>query len=217
MPLRARIVIPVLSVLAVGAAIGAVASSSPGKIPGEIPLLVLGAVVAAVVSLAVVRRAVTIESSRVTVRNMIRIYRVDLARIVRVQATGDGVAIYTDAGQKIVARAVSQDLLAKAVRQRTLADDLTSAIAQAARYAAGEPAPRPAKALPLAARWIVLVVAAGLASMIGSAFVGDSIWNLALDSVSLICFMLAGTYWLYRRRERHRAPAENQPDRPLST
>jgi hypothetical protein len=205
MPLRARIVIPALSVIALGAAIGAVASSPPGKIPGEIPLLALGAVVAVVVNLAILRRAVTIEGSQVVVRNMIRTYRVDLARIARVRPGDDGVAIYTDTGQKIVARAISQDFLAKAMRRRTMADDLTHAIANAARYAAGEPTPQPPKAVPPAARWLVVASAMGVASLIGTAFVGDSIWNLVLGSVSLICFMLVGNYWLYRRRERHRA------------
>jgi hypothetical protein len=216
MPLRARIVIPVLSVLALGAAIGGVASSPRGKIPGEIPLLALAAVIAAVVNLAILRRAVTIESSRVVVRNMFRSYRVDLARIARVQAGDDGVAIYTDTGQKIVARAISQDLLAKVMGRRTMADDLTQAIANAARQAAGEPVPQPAKAVPLAVRWLVLVIAVGLASLVGTAFVGGSIWKPVLASVSLICFMLVGTYWLYRRRERHRAPAETPPDQLLS-
>jgi hypothetical protein len=97
-----------------------------------------------------------------------------------------------------------------------MADDLTDAIATATRYAAGEPAPPPAQAVALAARWVVLVVAAGLASLVGTAFAGHSIWNLVLASVSLICFMLAGTYWLHRRRERHRPLAEIQSDRPPS-
>jgi hypothetical protein len=128
MPLRARIVIPILSALAVGV----VASSPPGKVAGEVPLLALGAVVAVVVNLAILRRAVTIEGSQVVVRNMFRTYRVDLARIAGVRPGDDGVAIYTDTGQKIVARAISQDFLAKAMRPRTTADDLTHAIANAA-------------------------------------------------------------------------------------
>lgn len=203
MPLRARIVIPVLSVLAVGAATGAVASSPPGKIPGEIPLLALGAAVAAMVDLAILRRAVIIENSRMIVRNMIRTYRVDLTDITRVQAGDDGVAIYTRTGQKIVARAISQDRLAKIMGRRTIADDLTSAIAAASRDAAGEPALQPpAKAAILAVRWQVILIAAGLASLIGMAFVVGSIWNPVLASASLIFFMLIGTYWLYRRRER---------------
>jgi hypothetical protein len=108
MPRRARIVIPIVSALAVGAAAGAVASSPPGKIAGEVPLLALGAVVAVGVNLAILRRAVPIEGSQVVVRNMIRTYRVDLARIARVLAGDDGVAIYTDTGQKIVARAIGR-------------------------------------------------------------------------------------------------------------
>jgi hypothetical protein len=203
MPLRARIVIPVLSVLAIGGAIGAVASSAPGKIPGEIPLLALGVVVAAVVDLAILRRAVVVGNSRVTVRNMIRTYHVDLTDIARVQAGEDGVEIYTRAGQKIVARAISQDLFAKVMGRRTIADDLTHAIATAARGAAGEPALSAAKPAILAVRWPVIVITAGLASLVGMAFVSGSIWEPVLASVSLICFMLIGTYWLYRRRERH--------------
>ena len=214
MPLRARIVIPVLSVLAVGGGVGGVASSPPGKIPGEIPLLALGALIAAVVNLAIFRRAVTIDSSRVIVRNLIRTYTVDLARIVRVRAGDDGVAIYTDTGQKIVARAISQDVLAKTMRWRTAADDLASAIANAARYAAGEPMLPLGEARPLTGRWLSLPAAAGLASLVAATFVG-SLWSVVLGLVSLICFMLVGSYWLYRRRERHRAVAAIQQP-PLS-
>ena len=216
MPLRARIVIPILSVLAFGAGIGAVASSPRGKIPSEVPLLALGAVAAVVVNLAILRRAVIIEGSQVVVRNLFRTYRVDLARIVRVRPGDDGVVIYTDSGKRIVARAISQDSFAKAMRRRTVADDLTDAIANAARNTAGEPALPPAQAVPLSARWLVLLIAIGLASLVGTAFVGGSIWYLDLGSVSLICFVLVGTYWLYRRWERHRVVGGIQPDR-LST
>lgn len=203
MPLRARIVIPALSLIALGAAIGGVASSPPGKIPGEIPLLALGAVVAVVIDLAILRRAVIISSSQVIVRNMIRTYRVDLARIVRVQAGNDGVAIDTDTGQRIVAHAISQDSFAKAMRQRTMADDLAYAIANAVRYAAGKPTLEPVRAVPAAARWVILVVGIGVASLVGTAFVGGSIWELVLGSAALICFMFVGNYWWYRRRAQH--------------
>jgi hypothetical protein len=158
----------------------------------------------AVFNVALWRRGVAITAHEVVVRNLIRTYRVPLANVARALPGRDGVTIYTMDGQTIVARAITQDPFARLTRQRSMADELAYAIVNAARSAAGMPAQESPTPVPVATRWLVLIAAVGLASLIAAGFMGNSPLGIIPGVLAGLCFMVPGSYWMYRRRQRRK-------------
>jgi hypothetical protein len=191
---RRRVTVLALTLLAVGLAIAVVATGPPGPVTYgmRLPLLILSG--GALVNASQWRRKVCITPDEVVLRTTIRIRRIPLPAIARVETDGARVTIRMLSGRKAVVRAVTGP---------SAADDLANAVATAAGPAACLAAVTPPAPVPIVTPWLIMLSAIGVALLTAEGFSAHpALATAVLGSATVVGGAALGRSWLPLRRER---------------
>jgi len=161
---RRRVTVSALTLLAVGLAIAVVATGPPETVTFDmrLPLLVLAG--GALVNAAQWRRRVCITPDEVVLRTPVRIRKIPLPAVARVETDGSRVTIRMLSGRTAVVRGVTCPSAAD-----SLANAVVTAAGPAACLAAGE-ATAP---VPIATPWLIMLSAVGAALLAAEGFIAD--------------------------------------------
>jgi hypothetical protein len=161
---RRRVAVLVLTLLAVGLAIAVVATGPPGPVSYDmrLPLLVLAG--GALANAVQWRRRVCITPDEVVLRTLVRIRRIPLCTVARVETDGCRVTIRMLSGRKAVVRAVTDPSAGG-----DLAEAVVSAAGPAARLAVGTPS----EPVPMATPWLIMLLTVGVALLTARGFVAN--------------------------------------------
>jgi hypothetical protein len=195
---RRRVTVSALTLLAVGLAIAVVATGPPGPVTYDmrLPLLVLAS--GALVNVVQWRRRVCITPDEVVLRTPVRIRRIPLPAVARVETDGSRVTIRMLSGRKAVVRAVTGP---------SAADDLANAVVNAAGPAACLAAGPPSAPVPIATPWLIMLSSVGAALLAAEGFVADpALVTAALGVGTVVGCAALGSSWLLQRRERTSEP-----------
>jgi len=195
---RRRVTVSALMLLAVGLAIAVVATGPPEPVTYDmrLPLLVLAGGV--LVNAAQWRRRVCVTPDEVVLRTPVRIRRIPLPAVARVETDGSRVTIRMLSGRKAVVRAVTGP---------SAADDLANAIVTAAGPAACLAADTPSPTVPIATPWLLMLSAVGAAFLAAEGFTADpALVTAALGAGTVVGGAALGSSWLPQRRERTSEP-----------
>ena len=163
-PVRRRVTVLALTLVAVGLAIAVVATGPPLPVTYDmrLPLLVLA--VGALVNAVQWRRRVCITPDEVVLRTLIRTRRIPLRAVARAETDDGRVTIRTLSGQKAVVRAVTDP---------SAADDFVSALVTAAGPSACRVVSAPAVPVPIATPWLIMTSTVGVAVLTAEGFAAD--------------------------------------------
>ena len=196
---RRRVTVLALTLLAVGLAIAVVTTGPPGPVTYDmrLPLLVLAG--GALVNAAQWRRRVCITPDEVVLRTPVRIRRIPLRTVARVETDGSRVTIRMLSGRKAVVRAVTGP---------SAADDLANAVVTAAGPAACLAVGTPSEPVPMATPWLIMLLAVGVALLTAKEFVADPalVTAAALGAGTVVGCAALGGSWLRQREERISEP-----------
>jgi len=195
---RRRVTVLALTLLAVGLAIAVVATGPPGPVTYDmrLPLLVLAGGV--LVNAVQWRRGVCIARDEVVLRTPVRIRRIPLPAIARVETDGSRVTIRMLSGRKAVVRTVTGP---------SAADDLANAVVTAAGPAACLAAGTPSAPVPMATPWLIMLSAVGSALLSAEGFVAHpALVTAALGAGTVVGCVALGSSWLPQRGERTSDP-----------
>jgi hypothetical protein len=193
-----RVTVSALTLLAVGLAIAVVATGPPEPVTYDmrLPLLVLAG--GALVNAAQWRRRVCITPDEVVLRTQVRIRRIPLPAVARVETDGSRVTIRTLSGRKAVVRAVTGP---------SAADDLANAVVNAAGPSACLAAGTPSTPVPIATPWLVMLSTVGVALLAAEGFAADpELVTAALGAGTVVVCAALGSSWRPQRRERGSEP-----------
>jgi hypothetical protein len=195
---RRRVTVSAVTLLAVGLAIAVVATGPPEPVTYDLrlPLLVLAG--GALVNAAQWRRRVCITPDEVVLRTPLRIRRIPLPAVARVETDGSRVTIRMLSGRKAVVRAVTGP---------RAADDLANAVVTAAGPAACLAADTRSAPVPIATPWLLMVSTIGAALLAAEGFAADpALVTAALAAGTVVGGAALGSSWLPQRRERGSEP-----------
>ena len=195
---RRRVTVLALTLLAVGLAIAVVATGPPGPVTYDmrLPLLVLAGGV--LVNAVQWRRGVCIARDEVVLRTPVRIRRIPLPAIARVETDGSRVTIRMLSGRKAVVRTVTGP---------SAADDLANAVVTAAGPAACLAVGTPSEPVPMATPWLIMLSAVGSALLSAEGFVAHpALVTAALGAGTVVGCVALGSSWLPQRGERTSDP-----------
>ncbi len=195
---RRRVTVSAVTLVAVGLAIAVVATGPPEPVTYvmRLPLLVLAG--GALVNAAQWRRRVCITPDEVVLRTPVRIRRIPLAAVTRVETGGSRVTIRMLSGRKAVVRAVTGP---------TAADDLANAVVTAAGPAACLAAGTPSAPVMIATPWLLMLSTVGAALLAAEGFAADpALVTAALGAGTVVGCAALGSSWLPQRRERGSEP-----------
>jgi hypothetical protein len=193
-----RVTVSALTLLAVGLAIAVVATGPPEPVTYDmrLPLLVLAG--GALVNAAQWRRRVCITPDEVVLRTQVRIRRIPLPAVARVETDGSRVTIRTLTGRKVVVRAVTGP---------SAADDLANAVVNAAGPSACLAAGTPSTPVPIATPWLLMLSTVGVALLAAEGFAADpELVTAALGAGTVVVCAALGSSWRPQRRERGSEP-----------
>ena len=191
---RRRITVLALTMLAVGLAIAVVATAPPTPVTYEmrLPLLVLAGGV--VVNATQWRRSVCVTPDRVVVRTLVRIRRIPLPAVARVETDGSRVTICMLSGRKAVVRTVTGP---------SAADDLANAVVTAAGPTACLAADTPSATVPIATPWLIMLSAVGAACLGAEGYATDpALVTVAIGAGTAVGCAALGSSLLMQREER---------------
>jgi hypothetical protein len=162
----------------------------------RLPLLVLAG--GALVNAAQWRRRVRITPDEVVLRTAVRIRRIPLPTVARVETNGSRVTIRMLSGRRAVVRAVTGP---------SAAGDLANAVVAAAGPAACLAVGTPSAPVPIATPWLIMLSAAGAALLAAEGYTADpALVTAALGAgTAVVCAALGGSL-LPQRRERTSEP-----------
>jgi hypothetical protein len=195
---RRRVTVSALTLLAVGLAIAVVTTGPPGPVTFDmrLPLLVLAA--GALVNAAQWRRGVCITMDEVVLRTPVRIRRIPLPAVARVETDGRRVTIRMLSGRKAVVRAVTGP---------SAADDLANAVVTAAGPAARLAAGPPSAPVQMATPWLIMLSAVGAALLAAEEFTAHPVLvTAALGAGTVVGCSALGSSLLPQRPERTSEP-----------
>jgi hypothetical protein len=195
---RRRVTVSAVTLLAVGLAIAVVATGPPEPVTYDmrLPLLVLAG--GALVNAAQWRRRVCITPDEVVLRTPVRIRRIPLPAVTRVETDGSRVTIRMLSGRKAVVRAVTGT---------TAADDLANAVVAAAGPAACLAVGTPSAPVTIATPWLLMLSTVGAALLAAEGFAADpALVTAALGAGTVVGCAALGSSWLPARRERGSEP-----------
>jgi hypothetical protein len=195
---RRRVTVSAVTLLAVGLAIAVVATGPPEPVTYDmrLPLLVLAG--GALANAAQWRRRVCITPDEVVLRTPVRIRRIPLPAVTRVETDGSRVTIRMLSGRKAVVRAVTGP---------TAADDLANAVVTAAGPAACLAAGTPSAPVTIATPWLIMLSTVGAALLAAEGFAADpALVTAALGAGTVVGCAALGSNWLPQRRERGSEP-----------
>jgi len=188
---RRRATAAALTVLALGLAVVVVASGPPEPVTFglRLPLLVLAS--GAAVNAVQWRRRVSVTADEVILRDLVRVRRIPLRAVTRVEADAGRVTLRTRGRRKAVVRAVPGP---------ATADEFARAVVAAAGPGArltADPAPAPA---PVVTPWLIMVlaVAAGLFSAEGFT-VDPALVTAALGAGGVASCAALACFWYWDR------------------
>ncbi len=183
---RRRVTVLALTLLAVGLAIAAVATGPPGPVSYDLRLALLVLAGGGLASAAQWRRGVHISPDEVVLRSLIRIRRIPLLAVAKVEAAGCRVTIRTLSGRKAVVRAVTDP---------SAADDLANAVVAAAGPAACLAVGPPPEPVPLVTPWLIMPLTVGVALLTAGGVVADpALVAPSLGAGTAVgCLVLAGS------------------------
>jgi len=195
---RRRVTVSALTLLAVGLAIAVVATgpSEPVTYDMRLPLLVLAG--GALVNATQWRRGVRLTADEVVLRTLVRVRRIPLPAVARVETDDSRVTIRTLSGRKVVVRAVTSP---------PVADRLANAVVTAAGPAACRGAGTPFAPVPIATPWLLMLSTVGVALLAAKGFAVDPVVvGTALGAGAVVSCALLGSSWLPQHRERTSEP-----------
>jgi hypothetical protein len=195
---RRRVTVSALTLLAVGLAIAVVATGPPGPVTYDmrLPLLVLAG--GALVNVVQWRRGVCITPDEVVLRTPVRIRRIPLPAVARVETDGSRVTIRMLSGRKAVVRAVTGP---------SAADDLANAVVTAAGPAACVAVGTPSAPVPIATPWLIMLSSVGAALLAAEGFAADpALVTAALGAGTVVGCAALGSSWVLQRREHTSEP-----------
>jgi hypothetical protein len=195
---RRRVTVLALTLSAVGLAIALVATGPPEPVTYDmrLPLLVLAG--GALVNADQWRRRVCITTDEVVLRTLVRIRRIPLLAVARVETDDCRVTIHMLSGRKAVVRAV---------RDPSAADDLANAIVTAAGPAACRAVGKPSAPVLMATPWVTMLSAVSIASLTAEGYTADpALVIAALSAATAVGCAALGSSWLWQRRERFSDP-----------
>jgi Bacterial PH domain len=196
---RRRVTVSALTLLAVGLAIAVVAAGPPEPVTYamRLPLLVLAG--GALVNATQWRRGVRITPDEVVLRTLVRVRRIPLPGVARVETDDSRVTIRTLSGRKVVVRALTSP---------SAADHLAIAVVTAAGPAACLGAGTPSAPVPIATPWLLMLATVGIALLAARGFAVDPVVvGTALSAGAAVSCALLGSIWLPQHRERNSEPA----------
>jgi hypothetical protein len=163
-PVRRRVTVVALTLVAVGLAIAVVVTGPPLPVTYamRLPLLVLAG--GALANAAQWRRRVCITPDEVVLRTLIRTRRIPLSAVARAETDGGRVTLRMLGGRKAVVRAVTSP---------SAADDFATALVTAARPAACRAVGAPAASAPMATPWMIMPLTVGVAVLAAKGFAAD--------------------------------------------
>lgn len=144
------------------------------------------------------RRRVCITTDEVVLRTLVRIRRIPLLAVARVETDDCRVTIHMLSGRKAVVRAV---------RDPSAADDLANAIVTAAGPAACLAVGKPSAPVLMATPWVTMLSAVSVASLTAEGYTADpALVIAALSAAAAVGCAALGSSWLWQRRERFSDP-----------
>jgi hypothetical protein len=195
---RRRVTGLALTLLAVGLAIAVVATGPPGPVTYgmRLPLLVLAG--GALMNAAQWRRRVCITPDEVVLRTLVRLRKIPLSAVARVETDGSRVTIRMLSGRKAVVRAVTGP---------SAAGDLANAVVTAAGPDACLAAGTPSEPVLIATPWLIMLSAVGSALFSAEGFVADpALVTAVLGAVTVVGCAALGSGWLLQRGQRTSDP-----------
>jgi hypothetical protein len=195
---RRRVTVLTLTLQAVGIAIAVVVTgpTEPVTYAMRLPLLVLAG--GALVNAAQWRRRLSITRVEVVLRTLVRVRRIPLSAVARVETDDTRVTIRTLNGRKVVVRAVTDP---------STADDLADAVVTAAGPAACLAAGTPSAPVQMATPWLIMLSVFGAGLLAAEGYAADpALVTAALGAGTAVSCAALGSEWLLRRRERTANP-----------
>jgi hypothetical protein len=193
-----RVTVSAVTLLAVGLAIAVVATGPPEPVAYDMRLPLLFLAGGALVNAAQWRRRVCITPDEVVLRTPVRIRRIPLPAVARVETDGCRVTIRMLSGRRAVVRAVSGP---------SAADDLANAVVNAAGPAACLAAGTPSTPVPIATPWLLMLSTVGTALLAAEGFAADpALVAAALGAGTVVVCAALGSSWRPQRRERGSEP-----------
>lgn len=195
---RRRGTVLALTLAAVGLAIAVVATGpgEPVTYAMRLPLLVLAG--GALVNAVQWRRGVRVTPDEVVLRTLVRIRRIPLPSVARVETDGSRVAIRVLSGRKAVVRGVTGP---------SAADDLANGIVTAAGPAACLATDTPSAPVPMATPWLIMLSTIGVGLLAAKGFTIDpALVAASLGAGTAVACAALGSTWLPERGERTGEP-----------
>ncbi len=188
---RRRVTAAALTALAVGLAVAVVATGPPEPVTYllRLPLLTLAS--GALANVVQWRRRVSVTPDEVVLRGLVRVRRIPVRAVARVEMDGGRVTLRTLSGRKAVARAV-----AGAPAADEFAAAVVAAAGPGARLADG-PAATPA---PVVTPWLVMLLAVAVALLSAEGFVADpALVTAALSAAGVASCAAVACLWFWDR------------------